>query len=244
MDSDSTARRTNDTPQLPIALKDPSSETVLMKLNPEADPEGIISRLGMEKMASGETLSRLLGSMPEIASAIALSQSFRIIMPAGVVGNLMKLTSDPRMSGLFTTSVVGSSNSIVGTAGLASMSGFAAPIMVWTILSFLTGQFFLTQIQRNTQAIFDELRNILYFLVAKEESDLRARIEFLRYVSDNFAVLSQSSAMRTPTLTNLQKANLESLAGLKLWVFNTNKTLRMLLLPWIWSNKIKIKERI
>ena len=211
--------------QLPLELKDPTGEMTLMRLNPESDPDDLISRLNMEKIPPSDGLSRALGSEPQIASAIALSQSFRIVMPAGVTGNLMHLVKDPAMSGLLTTSMVGSGGRIIGTAGLATMSGFVAPVIVWTILAFLTGQFFLVQIQRNTQAIFEELRNILYFLVVKEESDLEARIEFLHYVSTNFNALSCNSDMRISTLTNLQKTNLESLAGLKLWTRNIAKDL-------------------
>ncbi|MGB2925783.1 MAG: hypothetical protein WBB82_10825 [Limnothrix sp.] len=211
--------------QLPLELKAPNGDTVLMRLNPETDPDGLISRLDMEKIPSSDGLSRALGSVPQIASAIALSQSFRIVMPAGVIGNLVTLVKDPAMSGLATTSIVGGGGRIIGTAGLASMGAFIAPVVVWTILAFLTGQFFLTQIQRNTRAIFEELRNILYFLVAKEESDLGAKIEFLHYVSTNFNALNRNSEMRVSTLTNLQKINIESLAALKLWTYNIEREL-------------------
>lgn len=211
--------------QLPLELKDPNGQMILMRLSPETDPDSLISRYGMEKISSSDELSRVLGSVPQIASAIALGQSFRIVMPAGVIGQLMPLVKDPAMSGLFTTSIIGGSGKIIGVAGLASMSAFVAPIVVWTILAFLTGQFFLAQIQRNTQAIFEELRNILYFLVAKEESELGARIEFLQYVSNNFNSLSRNSETRISTLTNLQKINVESLAGLKLWTRNIERQL-------------------
>ncbi|AFY69300.1 hypothetical protein Pse7367_1001 [Thalassoporum mexicanum PCC 7367] len=215
----------NDSIQLPIELKNPKGDKVLMKLTPEADPDGLISRLNMEKIPSDDSLNRILGTIPSVASAFALSQSFRIIMPAGVLGNLMHLVKDPAMSGLLTTSVVGSSGGIVATAGLASMTGFVAPLVVWTILAFLTGQFFLSHIERNTRAIFEQLQKILFFLVAREESDLRARIEFLRYVSDNFRALRENSEMRIATLTNLQKVNTESLASLKLWTYNIQNEL-------------------
>lgn len=160
-------------PQLPIDLKNPNGDEILMRLNPETDPDGLIRRLDMEKIPTTDNLSRVLGSIPEIASAIALSQSFSVVMPAGAVGKLMPLVKDPAMAGLYTTTIVGSNGQILGSAGLASMTGFVAPLVVWTVLAFLTGQFFLTQIQKNTRAIFDELRNILYFLVAKEENDLK-----------------------------------------------------------------------
>lgn len=215
----------NDIIQLPIDLKDPEGNKVLMKLTPEVDPDAMISRFNMEKVSGDSALSRALGSVPQIASAIALGQSFRIVMPAGVVGHLMPLVKDQAMRGLVTTTMIGSGGQIIGTAGLASMSAFVAPLVVWTILAFLTGQFFLTQIQRNTRAIFEELRNILYFLVAKEESELGARIEFLHYVSANFDAISRNSEVRIATLTNLQKINVESLAGLKLWTRNIEREL-------------------
>ncbi|TVQ18530.1 MAG: hypothetical protein EA367_14525 [Leptolyngbya sp. DLM2.Bin15] len=197
----------------------------MMRLKPEMDPDDLIGRLRMERMSTNDNLSRLLGSVPEIASAIALGQSFRVVMPPGVLGHLMTHVNNPALKGLKMTTVV-SNGSTAGAAGLASMAGFVAPLLIWTVLSFITGQFFLTQIQRNTQAIFEELRNILYFLVAKEESDLRARVEFLQYVSANFHALSQNDEMRHATLVNLQKTNLDSLSGLKLWVFHVEKELQ------------------
>jgi len=226
MESINTTIEPNDSRQLPIVLKNPEGDIILMRLNPESDPDSLIERYDMEKISSNDELSLALGKIPEIASAIALSQSFRIVMPAGVLGKLMPLVKDPAMSGLLTTTIVGGkSGQIIGVAGLASMSGFILPVVVWTILSFITGQFFLSQIQKNTRAIFDELRNILFFLVAKEESDLGARIEFLHYVVMNFKALSRNSEMRLTTLVNLQKVNIESLAGLKLWVHNIEKEL-------------------
>ena len=226
MESENTATEPNESRQLPIVLKNPEGDIILMRLNPESDPDSLIERYDMEKISSNDELSLALGKIPEIASAIALSQSFRIVMPAGVLGKLMPLVKDPAMSGLLTTTIVGGkSGQIIGVAGLASMSGFILPVVVWTILSFITGQFFLSQIQKNTRAIFDELRNILFFLVAKEESDLGARIEFLHYVVMNFKALSRNSEMRLTTLVNLQKVNIESLAGLKLWVHNIEREL-------------------
>jgi len=226
MESINTTIEPNDSRQLPIVLKNPEGDIILMRLNPESDPDSLIERYDMEKISSNDELSLALGKIPEIASAIALSQSFRIVMPAGVLGKLMPLVKDPAMSGLLTTTIVGGkSGQIIGVAGLASMSGFILPVVVWTILSFITGQFFLSQIQKNTRAIFDELRNILFFLVAKEESDLGARIEFLHYVVMNFKALSRNSEMRLTTLVNLQKVNIESLAGLKLWVHNIEREL-------------------
>jgi hypothetical protein len=215
----------NDSIELPIELKNPSDEKILMKLITETDPDGLISRFNMEKIPPGDSLNRILGTIPAVASAAALSQSFRIVMPAGVVGNLMHMVKDPAMSGLLTTSVVGSGGTIVGAAGLASMSGFVAPLVVWTVLAFLTGQFFLTHIQKNTSAIFEELQEILFFLVAQEESQLGARIEFLRYASNNFSALRENPEMRISTLSNLQKINVESLASLKLWTYNIEKEL-------------------
>ena len=212
--------------QLPLELRDPNSDLVLMRLRPESDPDSLISRLDMEQIPASDGLSRILGNIPQIASAIALSQSFRIVMPAGVVGNLMTLVQNPAMSGLSTTSIVGKGGQIIGSAGLASMSAFVAPMVMWTVLAFLTGQFFLTKIQKNTQDIFEELRNIMYFLVAKEECALGARIEFLHYVSTNFNALSTNSEMRVSTLTNLQKTNIESLAGIKLWTSQIEKELK------------------
>lgn len=212
--------------KLPLELKDPAGETVLMKLTPETEPDRLISRLDMEKIPAMDGLSRTLGSVPQIASAIALNQSFRIVMPAGVVGRLMPLVKNPAMSGLYTTSIIGTGGRIVGTAGLASMSSFVAPVIIWTILAFLTGQFFLVQIHRNIQEIFDQLHKILYFLVDKEESDLESRIEFLHYVCTNFDSLSQNSEMRIVTLTNLQKISVESLAGLKLWTRTIERELK------------------
>lgn len=223
--SSTPAPENSDSIQWPIELKDPEDKKILIKLSPETDPDSMISRLNMEKVPVDDALSRALGSVPQIASAIALSQSFRIVMPAGVVGYLMPLVKDQAMRGLVTTSIIGGSGQVIGTAGLASMGAFVAPVIVWTILAFLTGQFFLTQIQRNTRAIFEELRNILYFLVAKEESELGGRIEFLHYVSLNFNAISHNSDVRIATLSNLQKITTESLAGLRLWTLNIEREL-------------------
>ena len=45
------------------------------------------------------------------------------------------------------------------------------------------------------------------------------------YVSTNFDALSRNAEVRISTLTNLQKINVESLAGLKLWTRNIEREL-------------------
>lgn len=111
-------------------------------------------------------------------------------------------------------------------AGLSSLAGFGIPLLVWSILAFITGQFYLRAIERNTRAIFDILRDILFFLVAKETSEFAARIEFLQNVSENLAIFSRNSDIRISSLTNLQRTNSDSLSGINLWKYIVKNQLK------------------
>ena len=67
--------------QLPLELRDPNSDLVLMRLRPESDPDSLISRLDMEKIPSSDGLSQILGNIPQKHSYLPalLSQQFDLL---------------------------------------------------------------------------------------------------------------------------------------------------------------------
>lgn len=212
---------------LPAHLKDKLTDTTLLSIL-QNNTNDAIDLFKMERISEKEkdTLSRIFGQIPVVAQTIALNQSFRIVMPPGVFGKLLTHVKDPAMKGLYTTAITsGTSNRIIGQAGITRMSGFFVPAVVWSFLSFITGQFFLTHIKNNTDSIFKELRRILFFLVAKEEGALGSRIEFISYAISQFGDLFQNTEMRLATLVNTQRVNIESLASLKLWVHSMDNEL-------------------
>lgn len=130
-----------------------------------------------------------------------LEGAYKIVMPEGAVGQLMKYKN-----GMLGTPLV-QPNGHIGNAhaGLVSIQNMSlTPLMVFTALSAITGQYFMAKINKSLEMISKDVKEIIYMLLDDKEARNKAVIDFYSYVRDNLDLVANNPDLRIATLTNLQ----------------------------------------
>jgi hypothetical protein len=145
-------------------------------------------------------LSFALSQMPEIAAADAVSKLYVLKYPEGVAGSLMQY----KTGGLGTT--VMANGRIAGHADLYNLASLAAPAQLFTLMSLVTGQHYLSVINSEIAIINQKMDKILDFLYGEKKAELMAEINFVQYAYDNYVSIMQHEQQRTATIASLQSA--------------------------------------
>lgn len=111
-------------------------------------------------------ICELLQHIPTVAVAGTMAGAYTVSFPKGLPHTLMKLRQ-----GGFGSSIM-ENGKIVGTASLNPMTVQATVLGVFTIMSIATGQFFLTQINKELYMINRKLDDILKFLYEEKKAEL------------------------------------------------------------------------
>ena len=106
-------------------------------------------------------------------------------------------------NGLLGTPIIKGGN-IAGHAGLQSTSALVSPMLIFTAVSTLTGQYFLSEINNSIQNVLKEMEEIKDIILRKEESFLFACSSSLQRITANFSQLTESNTRKTATFVTLQ----------------------------------------
>jgi len=134
----------------------------------------------------------LFSQIPTLFATEQLSGAYKVIMPPGVSGQLMQYKD-----GLLGTPIL-KDGKVVGHSGLKSMSSLVTPMLIFTAMSIVTGQYFLSQINKSLSEILDEVKKIKDLFLLKEESNLFSHGIFLPYFNN-------SEQLKSATIGNIQR---------------------------------------
>ena len=95
---------------------------------------------------------------------------------------------------------------MVGHAGLESMSGLVSPMLIFSALSIVTGQYFLAQINESLDKVLDEVHKVKDLILLKEEALIFAQGIFLERISNDYSYISSSPDLKAATLVGIQQA--------------------------------------
>ncbi|MBE0471701.1 MAG: hypothetical protein IBX55_19600 [Methyloprofundus sp.] len=143
----------------------------------------------------------LLSQLPTLVGASQLADAYRIVMPAGVAGDLIKY----KATGLLGTPIL-KDGKVVGHAGLESMSGLVSPMLIFSALSIVTGQYFLAQINESLDKVLDEVSKVKDLILIKEEAVIFSQGVFLERISNDYSYISSSADLKAATLVGIQQA--------------------------------------
>lgn len=140
---------------------------------------------------------------------------YRVEFPSGIDGTMMKL----KQGGLSTV-LKGEEGKITGTASLIQVgeAGAKAALAVFSIMSLVTGQFFLAEINKKLGKISRSIDKILEFLYGDKKAELLAEISFTKYAYQNFLSISSYDQQKQATLIELQHAKLTALRGIEFYL--------------------------
>ena len=146
-------------------------------------------------------ISGLLQQLPQATTMGMMAQSYTVRFPEGLPHTLTALKQ-----GGFGSMIQGSSGSFAGSASFYSMSAQAAVMGAFTVLSAVTGQYFLAQITSELKQIGKKIDSILEFLYADKKSELLSEVTFVQNSFKNYISIMWHEEQRTATIGSLQQS--------------------------------------
>lgn len=131
------------------------------------------------------------------------SNSYKVVFPEGAAGILMKYKN-----GMLGTPLIGESGKISDHAGLVPVDTISlTPLMIFTVMSTITGQYFMSRINEGLEVLTKDVKNIIDLIYDEKESDNFAAYNFYEYVKINMELILGNECLKLSTLTNLQATN-------------------------------------
>lgn len=159
---------------------------------------------------TGLTANSLLQLLPAVAVSNAASQTYILKFPEGVQGTLLHLRQ-----GGYATTMVDATSHFSGTASLHPVDPASVALFnAFTIASFATGQYFLSDISSKMSEINRKLDAVLSFLEDSKRTELLSELAFVKYAVGNYSTIMLSESQRIATLTNIQRSKIRAIADI------------------------------
>ena len=150
----------------------------------------------------------ILGQLPALVTTWAgvdkLNAAYKIVMPAGVTGELV---TNSKLNGLLTTTIRGGNGKFAGMAGLESLAGSLTPAAVaatsFTIASVVVGQYFLCQINKSLTEISENIKQLEKQIDTMQESDVFSGWIFLKEIQNDWTLILASDDFRASITSNI-----------------------------------------
>ena len=154
----------------------------------------------------------LLQLIPSVTNTANFNQTYILRFPEGVEGSLMTL----HQGGMAST-IIGTNGKIAGTASLYEIE--QSPLFQsFTLISFATGQYFLSAITSELSEINKKLDSILNFLETEKYTDLLSEVSFIQRAITSYGSIMLHESQRVATLTNVQRSRTRAIADINFYL--------------------------
>lgn len=172
------------------------------------------------ELSSGQKMqvSGLLQQLPQTIATGVLANAYTVKFPAGMPHVLTSL----KQGGF--GSMIRANGHIVGHASFYPLTVQAAVLGAFTVLSAVTGQYFLTQINSELKIVNQKLDEILGFLYGEKKAELMAEISFVQYAHNNFDTIMMHDDQRAATLGSLQAAKKVAMKDIEFYMSDLDNT--------------------
>lgn len=157
-------------------------------------------------------MSALIQQMPQAIAAGTLKQAYIVKFPEGLPHTLSKF-----QKGGYST-IIRANGKIAGHASFYPIEAQALALGVFSAMSAVTGQYFLTEINHELKLVNEKLDDILSFLYGDKKAELMAEIGFVKYAHANFSTIMQHEQQRLATITSLQEARKVALKDIEFYL--------------------------
>lgn len=159
-------------------------------------------------ISNSSKLANLMQAFPitqVIKQNEVLDGAYKIIIPEGAAGRLMQYKN-----GLLGTPIIGANGKITSHAGLEKMQGISMnPVLIFTAMSLLTGQYFMAEINKSLKEISKNLEDIKRMILDDKISRNFAIYEFYQDISSNMEIILEHDDLRISYLSNVQNTFLD-----------------------------------
>lgn len=143
----------------------------------------------------------LIQQLPAVAAAGTLSGCYMVQFPEGLPHVLTQL----KQGGL-STMVKGENGRIAGSASLYSVEAQAAVFGAFNVMSIVSGQYFLAQINSELKTMNQNIDKILEFLYGDKKAELISEVNFVKSAYQNYSSIMEHEQQRFATLVSLQES--------------------------------------
>jgi len=185
---------------------------VILRFEPDDALRKKIDNGELIPLSSADPLSASLKGMMDLSGSVALTGAYRMVIPAGAFGRVMVHKANSLLSGTFGASLIGPTGKITTGVGYAPLAAFGGVFIVYSILAFLTGQYFQNTITKHLRRIVESLDQLRQLILNIQDSHFDASVQYLDYVLKVCKDIKASDHLRVATLTNIQRLSIENRA--------------------------------
>lgn len=166
-------------------------------------------------------VSAMLQQLPQTIAVGKLASAYSVKFPAGASHTLTKL----KQGGY--GSMLKANGHFAGSASFYPLTAQAAVLGAFTVMSAVTGQYFLTQINSELKIVNQKLDEILGFLYGEKKAELMAEISFVKYAHSNFSTMMLCDDQRAATIVSLQAAKKVAMKDIEFYLSDLDATANM-----------------
>lgn len=189
----------------------------LIKIDSVDKPINFSDSTKYKKLSADEVeslqLQGLISQMPMAAASIASSHLCILTFPKGITGVLTKLKQ-----GGFGSMLKGADGKFVGTASIHLLKDAAVIMQAFTIMSIVSSQYFLANINSRLTMINQKIDNILGFLYGDKKAELLSELSYAKRAYDNYSSLMSNEYQRTATIVGIQQSGKVALKDIEFYI--------------------------
>lgn len=160
-------------------------------------------------------ISSFAQHLPAMAVVGASSDIYVATFPKGVPHVLSKFKDG---SGYFGAVRNPDNGQFIAQARLNPLSDYAVVAGAFTVMSVVTSQYYLTEINNKLNTIRQGIDKILDFLYGDKRAELLSEVSFVKYAYENYASIMQHPEQRVATITSLQGAKKVAMKDLEFYL--------------------------
>lgn len=185
-----------------LQILEANGDLSITPLDPNVNLSGNnFTKLSLSPEEKGR-LNALAGELPSIGTALASAHACVLTFPKGIEGMLTKLRQ-----GGYSTMMKAADGRFTKSASIHPLgSSVMVPLLAFEAMAIASGQYFMTEINRDLKLINLKIDKILDFLYGDKKSELLAEISFVQSVHRNFRSIMAHEEQRLAAITNLQAA--------------------------------------
>lgn len=157
--------------------------------------------------------------LPAAATGM-LANAYSVKFPEGMPHTLMKLKD-----GGVGSAIMGEKG-IIGQAPFHRMIAPAVIMGVFTVMSAVTGQYFLAEINSKLDKISQNVSDILAFLYGDKKAELVSEISFIQYAQRCYDSIAAHESQRIATISGIQDAKKVAMKDIEFYLNDLEATVK------------------
>lgn len=197
-----------------LTFLNPINNNILLDIEKLESCEEIYSKTNIGKGGRFNFMLQALPISQIIGQNKMLEGAYKVIIPKGSGDSLMKYSN-----GYLGTPLVNSTTGkISGHAGLSKITNLPmSPVIIFTTMSFITGQYFMSQINSSLKNISKDINDIIKFLFDDKESRNYAIYQLCIDISTSMDIIIENQDIRIAYLTNIQSSLIDLNQNIKFY---------------------------